>query len=102
MFVLRSAFWLSAAFIVMAPSAGIDLGSAARSTGDQIVARGTEAVSEHLTPADCRTIECAVGRTLVANALPAAASAPKHAIDRSSVASTLAAPYPPQRPQWAY
>lgn len=56
MFVVRSAFWLSAAFLIMAPSAGMDVGASARAAGEQLTSRGAQAVSETLLTANCASV----------------------------------------------
>lgn len=90
MFVVRSAFWLSAAFIIMAPSAGMDVGSSARATGEQLASQGARAVSETLLPAECGSVECVVGRTVLAQ------------IATPPTPGPMASAFPPPRPDWAY
>ena len=103
MFLARSAFWLSAAFIIIAPSAGVDMSEAARATGVQLVRQGAEAVSDTFLPESCGSIECHVGRSM----LTQVAAAPTEV----EVALAPAAPaleptdrlaFPPPRPDWAY
>lgn len=91
MFVVRSAFWLSAAFLIMAPSAGMDVGVSARATGERLASQGAQAVSQTLMPADCQSVECAVGRTVLAQIATPQATEP----------ATISA-FPPPRPAWAY
>lgn len=43
MFMVRSAFWISAAFLLMAPHFGADLGSTASEIRDHAIATGLEA-----------------------------------------------------------
>ena len=103
MFIVRSAFWLSAAFIVMAPTAGMDVGQSARQTGEQLVSQGAQAVSDTLLPQSCETIECMVGRsvlTQVASEHAAMAPAPESPV--TAVATTEPLAFPPPRPAWAY
>lgn len=100
MFLVRSAFWLSAAFIVMAPSAGMDVGQAAHSTGEQLVSQGAYAVSETLLPRTCGTIECVVGRAVVHQAIGLPEAMPVG--ETASVISAEPMPFPPPRPAWAY
>jgi hypothetical protein len=92
MFVVRSAFWLSAAFIIMAPSAGMDVGASARATGEQLVSQSALAVSETLMPGTCGSVECAMGRTVLAQIAAPQTAAPAVAV----------AAFPPPRPDWAY
>lgn len=99
MFLVRSAFWLSAAFIVMAPTVGMDVGEAARATGEQLVSQGAQAVSETLLPESCGTVECAVGRAVISHTAGlqiAQAPAAVRPVAQEPV------PFPPPRPAWAY
>lgn len=104
MFLVRSAFWLTTAFAVIAPMAGNDAGTMARATGEEIAQRGAGTVTAHLLPESCGSVECVVGRAIVAEALapqkPAIVSAT--GADESLPAKDPLAPVPPQRPSWAY
>lgn len=104
MFIARSAFWLTAAFIVMAPSAGMDLGSSARSTGEQLVSQGSQAAVSQLNAAECATFECSVGRSVLVGALGQVSSV--EPTEASAIAASTradaGAPVPPRRPDWAY
>ena len=99
MFIVRSAFWLTTAFVLMAPSAGMNLGNAARSTGEDIVARGAETLNAGLAAHTCETVECEVGRAVLAQALPKPDFAAAPTDDHAAVGP--AAPVPPRRPDWA-
>lgn len=103
MFLVRSAFWLSAAFIVMAPTVGMDVGEAARSTGEQLVSQGAQAAADALLPESCGTIECAVGRAVIGQAtgFPDAPRTVETA-PHSAPSSSQPAAFPPPRPDWAY
>lgn len=90
MFVVRSAFWLSAAFLIMAPGVGMDVGASARATGKQLASQGAQAISDTLAPSDCLSVECAVRRTVLAQI-----GAPETNIPAPSA-------FPPPRPDWAY
>jgi hypothetical protein len=90
MFVVRSAFWLSAAFLIMAPSAGMDVGASARAAGEQLTSQGAQAVSETLLPANCASVECALGRTMLAQ------------IATPQATAKAVSAFPPPRPDWAY
>ncbi|RDE10497.1 hypothetical protein [Pelagibacterium lacus] len=98
MFLVRSAFWLTGAFLLMAPSAGMDLGQSARATGADLTRQGTSAVIGQIEAQDCASLECSIGRQLVIGALttpvapqPALAEPPSPALA-----------FPPPRPAWAY
>lgn len=100
MFLVRSAFWLSAAFIVMAPTAGMDVGQVARSTGEQLVSQGAQAVTSTLMPASCGSIECAVGRAVIGRAAEAVRTAQSPAVVQTAAYERTS--FPPPRPAWAY
>ncbi|WP_421952426.1 hypothetical protein [Pelagibacterium sp.] len=91
MFVVRSAFWLSAAFLIMAPSTGMDVGASARAAGEQLASQGAQAVSQSLMPAECPSVECAVGRAMLAQI-----TTPE------TPAQVNVTVLPPPRPDWAY
>lgn len=91
MFLVRSAFWLTGAFLLMAPSAGMDLGQSARETGADLARQGTSAVIGQLEAQDCASLECSIGRHLVIGALGTPAAAPQPSLA-----------FPPPRPAWAY
>lgn len=101
MFLARSAFWLSLAFVVVAPATGTDAGSMARSAGEQLVQRGAGAVTASLAPDRCGSVECAMGRALIAGTTPAPAAAEPAAIETGHIVPHLVSPVPPPRPDWA-
>ena len=104
MFLIRSAFWLSAAFIVMAPTVGMDVGESARSTGGQLVSQGAQAATQVLLPESCETLECMVGRSVLTQIAEAPAPAPvsPQAAEAPEALVSAAAAFPPPRPDWAY
>lgn len=65
MFVLRSAFWLGLAFLLMAPQ-GTDPGAEARRVAGEIgqvaLETGSSAAIDGLLGAPCETIECLTGK----------------------------------------
>jgi hypothetical protein len=97
MFLLRSAFWLTVAFIVVRPP-GTDLGAAATSLSGQAMAAGQRIVVEQILKSDCTLSPCrpaAPPRVVVGDIpLPSAGSpmqdSPAH----------KAAPVPRPRPHW--
>lgn len=99
MFVLRSAFWLTAAFIVIAPTAGADIGEMGRKAGNDIARESSAIVSAGLTAADCRTLECEVGRAAVSGFLNASTQSSIIPMQDAPLAGP--APVPPPRPDWA-
>ena len=82
----------------MAPSAGMNLGNAARSTGEDIVARGAETLNAGLAAHTCETVECEVGRAVLAQALPKPDFASDPTDDHEAVGPE--APVPHMRQDW--
>lgn len=58
MFLLRSAFWLTVMFLIIAPK-DFDLGKAASDASEQALMAGRQAVVQQVLAADCASIECA-------------------------------------------
>lgn len=101
MFLVRSAFWLTAAFVVMAPGVGMDVGASVRSGGEHLVSQGAQMVSETLLPASCTAIECVVGRSIIEQVADSGESIPTLA-DAVSDLPAAGTAFPPPRPDWAY
>ena len=82
MFFLRSAFWLTVMFIIIAPK-GADLGHDLDQASKAAVAMGQQAVVEHVLN-DCSSLECAGGKAALAvlssKTLPSVAASPETAI----------------------
>lgn len=78
MFLLRSAFWLTLAFIVMRP--GVDVGDAASQLSQDAMQQGSRFVAQQIDAIDCHDFTCAGGKALVSAALQTApqAGAPMH------------------------
>jgi hypothetical protein len=95
MFLLRSAFWLTVMFIIIAPK-DADLGKQAADASRQALSLGQQAVVEHVLK-DCTSLECAGGKAALT-----ILSAPKTSAD--SVAATNSSsrvPLPRPRPDRA-
>src|SRR3569833_2657009 len=57
MFLVRSAFWLTVAFIVMRPH-NVDLGATASAISGQALAAGQQMVTEQILKGDCPMAAC--------------------------------------------
>ena len=68
MFIVRSAFWLSVAFLVIKPEA--DLRHSAEAMANQALATGSQFVADQIGAIECDTIQCLGGKAIVAAALP--------------------------------
>lgn len=95
-FLLRSAFWLIVAFIVIRP--GIDINAAASSLTDGAMKAGQQAIATQIEKTECDTLQCAGGKALLAAALasPDATSA----VPVQDIATPTQAPLPRPRPAW--
>jgi hypothetical protein len=65
MFLLRSVFWLTVMFIIVAPK-DFDLGKAAGEASQQVIAIGQQAVVEQVLATDCQSLECTGGKATIA------------------------------------
>ena len=91
MFFLRSAFWLTVMFIIIAPK-GADLGHDLDQASKAALAIGQKAVVEHVLR-DCANVECARDKAVLAVLSPKALPS----IDASPEAS-IPVPLPRPRP----
>lgn len=95
MFLLRSAFWLTLAFIVMAPP-HVDLTQRAEAAGQQAIAAGQHIVTRQILATDCDSLECLGAKaalTAVVNDLPSAGTPMQDQ-------PTDTVPLPRKRPDW--
>jgi|SRR5688500_12853713 hypothetical protein len=93
MFIVRSAFWLAVAFVVMAPK-DIDFGATATNLSQQAVAAGQQLIAGQIIENDCDSIECLGGKAVIATVLTKVPS-----IDPSMQdSSNSPVPFPRPRP----
>ena len=96
MFLLRSAFWLTVAFVAFHPH-DVDLGKTATAISGQAIAAGQQIVVSQLLSQPCLVTGCAAGTTPVfvtsSSRLPAAALPEGDMAGRG-------APFPRPRPAW--
>src|SRR5688500_5322628 len=93
MFIVRSAFWLGVAFVVMAPK-GTDFGAAATDLSQQAMAAGQQVIVSQSLENDCNTIECLGGKAVIATVLTKVPSIDPSMQDSSS----SPVPFPRPRP----
>lgn len=70
MFLLRSAFWLTLAFVVIRP--GVDVGDAATTLSSEAMARGSQFVAQQIESIECDSFQCHGGKALATAALQSA------------------------------
>lgn len=68
MFILRSTFWLTAAFLVIRPD--VDMRDAAGSMANQAMAQGSQFVAQQIEAIECDSLTCHGGKAVIAAALP--------------------------------
>ena len=73
MFLLRSAFWLTVMFLIIAPK-DYDLGKDVANASQDALAAGQKAIVAQILSTDCTSLECAGGKAaltvLAGNKLP--------------------------------
>jgi hypothetical protein len=94
MFLVRSAFWLGLAFIVMRPN--IDVGTTIASAQAQALEVGKAVIAEQLLAPQCDTLECVGRNALLAHALNSSLSVDPPMQDSSN----SQVPFPRPRPDW--
>lgn len=94
MFLVRSAFWLTVAFLVIRPGMGIDTDALKH----QAVATGQKLVLEQVLRTQCTSLECASAQAVVAVATMQTTSTPSVVSPMQS--SSIVAPVPRPRPDW--
>jgi hypothetical protein len=93
-FVIRSAFWLIVAFVVIRP--GIDINAAAGSLTGEALKAGQQAIAAQIDKTECNTLQCAGGKALLAAAL----TNPNPALTPMQAIASEPAPQPRPRPAW--
>lgn len=67
MFLIRSAFWLTLAFLVIRP--GVDVRDTAATLSSEAMARGSLFVAQQIEAIECDTITCIGGKAVASAAL---------------------------------
>ena len=96
MFLIRSAFWLTVAFVAIHPP-GVDLGATASALSGQAVAAGQKLVVEQLIAKDCALTRCA---PTTPPRLTASLAIPSAGLPMQDSPALKAAPIPRPRPHW--
>jgi hypothetical protein len=95
MFLVRSAFWLTVAFIAFGPK-NVDLGAAATDLSTRAVAAGQQMIVDQIMETDCSTIECVGGKAIIGAAFPINPSSDTSSMQDSSFSPV---PFPRPRPE---
>jgi hypothetical protein len=98
MFLVRSAFWLTVAFMTIHPQS-VDVGAAATTLSNQALDAGKSIVVAQVTGAECAPLRCAASDSSAA--MPQVAAPPFQVdLDVRNSPSPGPAPYPRPRPSW--
>lgn len=95
MFLLRSAFWLTMAFILLAPK-DVDLRQRAEDMSAQAVSAGQQMIVSQILASDCSTLECVGGKAVLAAVVTKTPSVERPMQD----ISITPVPFPRPRPDW--
>lgn len=98
MFLLRSAFWLTLAFLVIRPGMNVDVSETAANLSREAMARGSHFVAEQIQSIECTEIHCLGGKAIATAALQ---SAPHVGISMHAQPAPLLVPLPRPRPDHA-
>lgn len=98
MFLIRSAFWLGLAFVVLQPQ-DWDLGQRARELGTRALDAGRQVAVEQVRNVDCATMECVGGKAIILASNHENSPSPQASTMQDSPSLTLA-PVPRPRPVW--
>lgn len=96
MFLVRSAFWLTAAYFVIHPG-NMDLGATASAMSGQAMAAGQAIVVEQILKNDCSLSKCATSPVV---ALTASTHTPSVDLTMQDSSAISLAPIPRSRPGW--
>ena len=98
--VVRSIFWLTAAYMVIKP--GVDLPDP-NALSAQAMAAGSQAIAQHIDSIECASFQCMGGKALAAHTIETIAlqSSPSVDAPMHEHVSTKLAPVPRPRPDWA-
>ena len=97
MFLVKSGFWLTVAFIAIHPG-GADVGATATALTNQAMAAGQQIVIEQMLKSNCPLGQCGAARPAVATA--ATSSSPSVGLTMQGSSALRSVPIPRPRPDW--
>lgn len=95
MFLVRSAFWLTVAFIAIGPK-NVDLGAATTELQQRALAAGQQVIVQQILSTECSSVECIGGKAIVAATMQELPSVGSSMQDSPSDP----VPFPRPRPDW--
>lgn len=96
MFLLRSAFWLTLAFVVIKPE--MDVRDAATNLSAEAMTAGSQFISQQIDAIECDTLQCHGGKAV---AVAAFAAVPQATPSTASAPANQTVPLPRPRPDRA-
>lgn len=69
MFLVRSAFWLTIAFLVIRPGVDIDMGHTAATLSNAAMAQGSQFIAQQIDAIECDSLTCIGGKAVASAAL---------------------------------
>lgn len=101
-FLLRSGFWLTAAYFVLAPHAGADVSRAAHAVGEQVAQVAPQVAAAGVASVSCEeSLHCEATRAAALRVIEHKQTASAAAALTQAAVAPRTAPVPPQRPEWA-
>lgn len=95
MFLVRSAFWLGLAIVIIQPQ-NADFGAQAGILGEKALDTGRQVVSQHVEKVECTSIECIGGKAILAAS--GITKNPQQASTMQDSPDLILAPVPRPRP----
>ncbi len=95
MFLIRSAFWLTIAFLVIRPGADMDVRDSAATLSGNAMAYGSQFIAEQIEAIECDNFSC-IGGKAVASAVLQTSSTAAYPMHRP--AAGISVPLPRPRP----
>jgi hypothetical protein len=99
MFLVRSAFWLTLAFIAIHPK-DVDLGATASALSGQAMAAGQKLVVAQILNNDCSLVGCPAIAKTAAAPLTASVTTPSVGLSMQGSSAVRPVPFPRPRPDW--
>lgn len=90
MFVVRSIFWLTLAYVVIKPAVDFDPNAAA----DRAMAAGQQVIATQIDAIQCDSLQCLGGKAVLAAAIP---NSPSAGVPMHGAPAAEAVPYPRPR-----
>lgn len=95
MFLIRSAFWLTVAFLVIRPGMDVDVRDTAATASRDAMAYGSQFIAQQIDAIECENFTCIGGKAVASAALK---TSPTAADPMHRQAAGISVPLPRPRP----